>query len=295
MEITLNRLFKRITVNGPLRGSDRRPVHPPAVLKDANRLPNGTFQFKAQLAKGTPFVVQSSADLETWSPVLNGIASGEVANYTDTHASRFNYRFYRLVSGKAAPSNIIGYIAITLPPGFSMIGNPLDGPTNTLGKVFKDWPDGTTFNKFDTRQFKLVESALHFCQWSNPSEQLLPGEGAIVFNPTSDYRSACFTGQIVPGSLSVVIPPGFSMCSSPLPQSGSLAEDLEFPIADGDVIHLFDRDKQQYVLYPYENGHWATGAPLLSVGEAFWVARKETGTWKRTLEQADGPPPGSAN
>jgi hypothetical protein len=73
------------------------------------------------------------------------------------------------------------------------------------------------------------------------------------------------------------------MRSSPVPQPGSLVEDLEFPIADGDVVHLFDRDKQQYVLHPYENGKWTAGAPMISVGEAFWVAKTEPGNWTRTL------------
>lgn len=77
------------------------------------------------------------------------------------------------------------------------------------------------------------------------------------------------------------------MRSSPVPQPGSLAEDLEFPIADGDVVHLFDRDKQQYVLYPYENGKWTAGTPMISVGEAFWIAKTEPGNWTRNLPPAN--------
>jgi hypothetical protein len=293
--MNLDTLFKRITVNRALFGGKRSQTIVSPVLKDANRLPNGTFQFKAQLAKGTPFVVQSSSDLETWSPVLNGIASGETTSYADGQASRFNCRFYRLLAGKAPGSNIIGYVAMTLPPGFSMIANPLEGPTNTLGKVFKDWPDGTTLNKFDTQLFRLVENSVKFSQWTNPSERLGSGEGAIFFNPTSDYRSVCFTGEVLAKNLSISILAGFSIRSSPVPQSGSLVEDLEFPIANGDVIHLFDRDKQQYVLHPYENGHWTTGAPVMSVGESFWVAKAEPGDWTRTLDVTGELPPSSNN
>jgi hypothetical protein len=217
------------------------------------------------------------------------MASGETTSYADSHASRFNCRFYRLLAGKAPGSNVIGYLSITLPPGFSMIANPLDGPTNTLGKAFKDWPDGTTLNKFDTQLFRLVESAVKFSQWTNPSDRLGPGEGAIFFNPTLDYRSVCFTGEVLRNNPAVSISSGFSICTSPVPQSGSLVEDLEFPIANGDVIHLFDRDKQQYVLHPYENGHWTTGAPLVSIGESFWVAKAEPATWTRTLDVGEEP------
>jgi hypothetical protein len=283
----LDTFMRKIGMRGPLLAPKKSPQGAPPILKDAVRQPNGTFNFTAQLAKGTPFIVQASTDLENWSPVLNGIATGEVTSYADGHASRFSYRFYRLLAGQAQCSNVLGYISMTLPPGFSMISNPLDAPTNTIGKVFKDWPDGTTLNKFDTQLFRLVENAVRFSQWTNPSEILMPGEGAIFFNPTSDYRSVCFTGGIPQKDLSIPIPAGFSMRSSPVPQPGSLAEDLEFPIADGDVVHLFDRDKQQYVLHPYENGKWTAGTPMISVGEAFWIAKTEPGTWTRNLPPAN--------
>jgi hypothetical protein len=74
-----------------------------------------------------------------------------------------------------------------------------------------------------------------------------------------------------------------------VPQPGSLVEDLEFPIANGDVIHLFDRERQQYVLHPYENGKWTAGTPMLSVGEAFWVAKTEPGHWTRNMSAAEPP------
>jgi hypothetical protein len=291
----LDTLFKRITENGSPSGGKTSQTIASSVLKDASRLPNGTFQFKAQLAKGTPLILQVSSDLETWCPLLNDIGSGETTSYADGQASRFNFRFYRLLAGKAPGSNIIGYVSITLPPGFSMIANPLQGSANPLSKVFKDWPDGTTLNKFDTQLFRLVENSVKSSQWANPSESLSPGEGAIFFNPTSDYRSVCFTGEVLAKNLSISIPAGFSIRSSPVPQLGSLVEDLDFPIANGDVIHLFDREKQQYVLHPYENGLWTAGAPVVSVGESFWVAKTEPGNWTRTLDVTAGLPPSSNN
>ena len=60
-------------------------------------------------------------------------------------------------------------------------------------------------------------------------------------------------------------------------------DDLGFPIADGNVIHLFDRERQKYVLHPYENSQWLAGPPILSVGESFWVAKTEAGNWIRNL------------
>jgi len=285
----LETFIRKIGGSGSLFAPKAAPRATPPVLSDPVRQPNGTFNFRAQLTKGTPFVVQASSDMENWSPVLNGIATDEISGYADGHAARFNYRYYRLVGAQDLCSNIVGYVSLTLPPGFSMIANPLHSPVNTVGKVFKDWPDGTTLNKFDTHLFQLVENAVKFGQWTNPSECLMPGEGAIFFNPTSDYRSICFAGEVLQKEPSIPIPSGFSMRSSPVPQPGSLVDDLDFPIANGDVIHVFDRDKQQYVLYPYEDGKWTSGVPMLSVGEAFWVAKTEAGTWTWAPPPKDEP------
>ncbi len=283
MTMKLDTLIRRIGANSALFGGKRNEQSPAPVLTDATRLPNGTFQFMAHLAKGTPFVVQSSTNLQSWSPVLNGIASGALSSYADVRASRHSYQFYRLQAGHAQFSNVLGYVSLTLPPGFSMIANPLDAPTNIVGKLFKDWPDGTTLNRFDPQLFRLVENTVKFGQWTNPIEQLMPGEGAIFLNPTMDYRSVCFTGEVPTQSVSLPVASGFSIRSSPLPRPGSLVEDLEFPIAEGDVIHLFDREKQAYTLHPYENGRWTAGTPMLSVGEAFWVAKTNTADWTQRL------------
>jgi hypothetical protein len=261
--------------------SGDRLLAPPALVGGI-RFPYGPFGFKAQLAKEVSFVVEATTDLKTWLTLASGEASSEGFEYLDSEASKFSYRFYRLRADGMPPANILGYASVSLPPGFSMIANPLKGPNNTIGAMFKDWPDGTTLSKFDTRFFKLSENAVKEKKWTNPLETLLPTEGAIFYNPTSDYKSHTFVGEVVQGEVSVPIPAGFSVRSSPMPQGGSLQE-LGFPIANGDVIHLFDRDQQRYVLHPYENNGWKSGAPIVSVGESFWVAKTQPGNWSRKL------------
>jgi hypothetical protein len=128
----------------------------------------------------------------------------------------------------------------------------------------------------------LSENEAKNKKWTHPLENLMPTEGAIFYNPTSDYKTHSFVGEVVRGEVSVPIPGGFSVRSSPVPQGGSL-EELGFPIANGDVIHLFDRDRQKYVLYPYENGGWKSGPPIVGVGESFWVAKTQPGNWVRRL------------
>jgi hypothetical protein len=254
----------------------------PPMLDEAIRFPYGPFRFKVRLPKGADYIILASTDLHTWSPLAKGTSDNGTLDYIDSEAFKYSYRFYRVQAGKLASTNVLGYASVTLPPGFSMIANPFDGPDNTISALFKGWPDGTTFNKFDTRFFRLAENAIKFGKWSNTTEKLMPGEGGIFFNPTTDYKSASFVGEVQQGHLSIPIPAGFSIRSSILPQPGSL-EDLGFPIANGDVIHLFDRDRQKYLLYPFETGKWTEGTPVTSVGESFWVAKTEPGNWNRSV------------
>jgi hypothetical protein len=293
--MSLDSLLKRIGGNHHLFTAKKPEPIPSPVLRDGVRQPNGTFQFRTELSKGVPFVVHSSSDRKNWSPVLNGISTGEMMSFSDSHAAKFNNRFYRLVTGQNAASNMLGYVSMTLPPGFSMISNPLESPHNVVGTLFRDWPDGTTLNKFDTQLFRLVENAVKFTQWTNAADLLKPGEGAIFFNPTMDYRSVCFTGTVLEKDLTVPVPAGFSIRSSIIPQAGHLVDDLKFPIANGDVVHVFDRERQQYNLFPYENGRWTSGAPILAMGEAFWIAKAEPGNWERGEQLPVIPPPSEQN
>ena len=203
----------------------------PPILGSGTRFPYGPFRFKAELPKGMPYEVQVASDLEHWVTLAQGVAPDAGIEYVDSQASNYNHRFYRVVANAVHSANVIGYASTTLPPGFSMIANPFDAANNTIAELIKGWPDGTTFNKFDTRLFRLSDNAVKRGKWTNPGEKLLPNEGGIFFNPTSDYKSLNFVGDVMQGNLSLPIPAGFSVRSSLLPHPGQLDEDLDFPLA----------------------------------------------------------------
>ena len=249
------------------------------MIGNAVRVRHGPFCFRSRLPLETAYTIEACTDLHTWTPISQNVSSGEELEYVDSEAFKFSYRFYRLVVEGVRPSNVIGYASITLPPRFSLIANPLEAPSSTVGEMFKGWPDGTALHKFDTMFFRFMENTVKFGKWTNPSETLVPGEGALFFNPTEDYKMLSFVGQVREGHLSMPIPSGFSVRSSFLPQPGSVQE-LGFPISDGDVVHLFDRDSQAYVAYAHEGGKWGGSAPVIGVGESFWVAKTEAANWK---------------
>lgn len=254
------------------------------VLIDPVRFPYGAFKFKVQAPKKLPCTIQASTDFSHWTALGPESVFAENHEYIDSDAPKFSCRFYRVISKGIASNTALGFVSMTLPPGFSLIANPFQRGNNSVGDAFKGWKQGTTLNKFDTLLVRLSENAMKNERWTNPDQQLLPGEGAIFFNPTEDYRIHSFAGEVAQGSFTMPIPSGFSLRSSLVPLGGNLLDDLQFPIADGDVVHLFDRDRQTYTLHPFENGKWSSGPPIVSVGEAFWVAKAEPGNWTRQLE-----------
>lgn len=257
-------------------GSDA-PAQSP-VLGSAVRFPFGPFQFKSQIAKGISYEIEASTNLKNWSQVAADTSLGEI-EFLDSNASKFDHRFYRLHVNEARSANVIGFATVVLPPLFSMIANPLKAANNNVAELLKGMPEKATLSKFDSRMSQLVENTVKAGKWTNPTEQLVPGEGAIFFNPNSDCITLNFIGDVVQGNFSTPIPSGFSIRSSMIPQPGTLHTDLGFPASEGDVIHLFDRDQQKYVLYPYDSAAWASNPPIVSVGESFWAAKKTPKNW----------------
>ena len=276
----LNSLIQKIGASAAsLSKRKSKPIAPP-TLQEPRRFPYGPFRFKCQLPKGVVLTILGSTDLRTWNTLGQETAGEAAFEFMDSDAFKFSYRFYRVLAAEVPSANVIGYASCMVPPGFSMLANPFDS-REPLSETFKDWPDGTTINRFDTRLFRLVENAVKSGKWTDAGEKLAPGEGAIFFNPTEDYKSVTFVGEVVQGNLSMPIPAGFSVRSSLVPQPGNLLDDLKFPLANGDVIHLFDRERQKYVLHPFENDKWPDGPPVVSVGESFWVAKTQPGNWTR--------------
>src|SRR5689334_21732254 len=98
---------------------------PPPTLGRAERFPYGPFRFEVQIARRANYEIQASADLHNWLPIAKGAAQGPTVEHVDSDASKFSYRFYRVLADAVLSTNVIGYATTTLSPGFSLIANPL--------------------------------------------------------------------------------------------------------------------------------------------------------------------------
>lgn len=257
---------------------------PPRLLHPV-RYPFGEFEFQLHAASGQVVELQTSRDFRNWEPLDTITLSKEVSVISDRKAGNFPSLFYRAVSGSFT-SNYLGFISYDLPPGYSMISNPLQTERPQISHLFPSMPDETTLSKFNLVTFSMNKAVCQHQKWSHPSEILIPGEGGLILNPAEVPVTVRLVGEVSKTEQSIPIHTGTSMRASMLPLTGRLDTDLGFPIAPGDVVSLYSNHNEKYLEYKFAENGWEKEAPHLRLGEAFWVAKNVSGIWKQKLPES---------
>lgn len=187
--------------------------------------------------------------------------------------------------------NAVGYVNVTVSPGFQLIANPLDAESNKVSDLLTTVPDGTIVYKFDPASGyvinQFISPAPGVAFWTEPDMTLEPGEGAFIFNPQTTDLAITFVGQVRQGDLSQTIPAGLSIQSSQVPQAGVIDADLEYPAQDLDTVYKYNGGTQEYEIFQAIDAGgilWVpSGPPSLAVGEAVFVEKAQATTWSRSF------------
>jgi len=188
--------------------------------------------------------------------------------------------------------NIVGYVNTTIPHGFTLIANPLNGAggTNTVGSVLPAPPDGTVLylyndstHGYDVATFATDDFGV--LVWDYPGLTFKPGMGAWIYNPSSSYTST-FVGEVPVGTLTNTVPHGYSLRSSIVPQAGQLDTQLGYTPTDGDTVYIWQGG--QYAVSTFATDDFGVLSwdypPVATVGNSFWLynagAQKN---WVRTF------------
>lgn len=190
-------------------------------------------------------------------------------------------------------SNIVGFATVTIPPGYSILGNPLSaGLTNGAneigllidGEQILTWNGSFfEFSSFDSGLGGWID--INLAPSTPPS--LPPGRGFFFFNPLAEATNFTFVGQVVAAPSSTncqAVSPGFSLISSPLPASvADISEaPVSLPLIDGMLVLTWDNATSKYVYAQYDptlgigNG-WldanlkSINAPGYSIGQGFFL------------------------
>ena len=135
--------------------------------------------------------------------------------------------------------NAVGYINITIKPGFNLVGNQLIGPSVGIAALLPAPPSQTVFYAFNGG-FASSTFDPDLGGWDpDPNLPLPYGGGGFLYNPTGSSFTMTLVGDVGQGSLANPIPAGLSIRSSKVPQAGLISTTLGFPAATFDVVNQF--------------------------------------------------------
>jgi hypothetical protein len=189
------------------------------------------------------------------------------------------------VTGSAAfaqgvvSQNIVGYVNVNSPKGFSIIANQLDnGKGNKVSDLIPTAPLGTTLYKFVNGAFALNSNDGE--AWDNPNDTLAPGEAAFINNPDAALKLT-FVGDVKLGSQTVALKKGFSLVSVVVPQELAV-KDLGLPAELGDTVYQFTTS---FSVNSNDGEAWDNPDNKVKVGEGFFVLNAQAAdkNWTRVF------------
>lgn len=183
-------------------------------------------------------------------------------------------------------ANIVGYVNLDLPPGLSLIANPLVFPTNTVSFWWPEAPDGAQVLKYlpgggyEVSTYDALAAA-----WSNPDFDISIGQGFFFRNTSSQPLRQTFVGEVMQGYVTNTLPTGLTTKGALIPMAGSINSVQGIPGLPGDELRLFVNDGAgggDYVIsiFSGEQNAWVPDLSL-GVGEGFWIQKQQTQDWVR--------------
>ena len=173
--------------------------------------------------------------------------------------------------------NVVGYINVSVPLGFSFIANQLRGASLKVSDVIPNPPAETVLYSWDGG---FSPNSYDGAAWDFPDSLLAPGSGSLVYAKSA--FTVTFVGEVLQGSLSTPLPKGFSFVSSQVPQAGKITTDLGLATAGAeDVVYTWDGG---FTPNGYDGAAWDSGEPVLAVGQSVLYYRKgEPTAWTRSF------------
>jgi hypothetical protein len=198
--------------------------------------------------------------------------------------------------------NIVGYVNVPVPAGFSIINNPLDdglGDGNVITNVITstNTPNNTEAFLFNPSQgFNNSETYFSGFGWFPGTNNIPPGTAFFYFSPVA--TNITFVGQIAAGNYTNGLAGNaFNLVGSVVPQSLPLgapgvAGTLGIPVSNNDEVFRYSTANfSGYDAITYFGGYgWfdpavpggsggPTNGPTLNVGEGVFILSTVGGNW----------------
>jgi hypothetical protein len=202
--------------------------------------------------------------------------------------------------------NIVGYVNVAVPAGFSILSNPLDdglGDGNAIGSVLSNTNTPATTQVFlysPSGGFGNPETYFAGFGWLPGTDSLPPGTGFFYFSPSA--TNVTFVGQIAAGTYTNALAANsFNLVGSVVPESLPLGapgipNTLGIPASANDQVFRYNPALYSggYDSITYFSGFgWIdsavgldpnnTNGPALNVGEGVFLFSGSGGNWVETF------------
>jgi hypothetical protein len=196
--------------------------------------------------------------------------------------------------------NVVGYINLTILPGYNLVANQLDNTANggnginlvlTNGTI----PDSTFMQTFNTgiADFDQAQTFFNGLGWVdgsfNPSTNTVgPGQGFFINNPGSTF-TLTLVGTVLQGTNTVTVHPGYNFISDPAPVLSDLQTNGFPALADSSTFQIFTNGDYSQALSYFNGLGWVDGSfnsvdPLANVGQGFVIFNSGSLTpWARAF------------
>lgn len=207
--------------------------------------------------------------------------------------------------------NIVGYINLTLRPGFNLVGNQLDNGSgsNTLNNVFPaaNLPDGTKIYKqipggLYSRDVSQQASFVGYpsgwytddANYTPSTTTASPGQGIFVEIPPGPNVTVTLVGSVRVGTNTIALNPGFNLVASVTPESYELTT-TNFPAVEGAKFYQYDGVNYSRLYnartpgqgYPEgwytDDANFTPAVAKPAVGEAFFLEMQSATNWTRVF------------
>jgi hypothetical protein len=197
--------------------------------------------------------------------------------------------------------NIVGYVNVNAPVGYSLLANPLSGgTTNGANEIITPPIADSQFLTWNGAGFDAVQYSSIFQGWINPATlapaqppQLPPGKAFFFYTPTA--TTLTFVGQVVPNpgaTNNLPLPVGYSMVGSPMPVAATdiTAAPAWLPVVADMQVLKYNGAGFTAAQYSSIFQGWIdpatlapVAAPSYAVGEGFFFYTPTATTWSQWL------------
>jgi len=185
-------------------------------------------------------------------------------------------------SAQVYSANVVGYINVSLTNGFTMVANQLDvdgtGTNNNIATVMgtaipantvvEAW-NGVGFSSTKWTGTKWTVSSALF------TNAMQPQVGFFVSSPAN--TNIVEVGNVLQGTNTVPVAPGFQVVSFKAPITGGIASALGYVPTKNDVVEIWNG--VGFSSHKWSGTIWTAGEPSLQVGQAVFLDAVATNNW----------------